>query len=124
MRRKRSLLTKVYISVSIAFVLMILLIWMSFVQLSGNVFVNIRTAELKPRAQSLADIVLEYLEGRVSEELLLSLVDTGEDDSSVINAYLVITDKSGEIRLSSDRNSAGLLSDIGKMASLLENTDS
>lgn len=124
MRKKRSLLTKVYISVFVSFVLMILLIWMLFVQLSGNVFLNIRTAELKPRAESLADIVLEYLEGRVSEELLLSLVDTGENDSSVINAYLVITDNMGNILLSSDKNSASLLSDIGRYAPPLQNVDS
>ncbi len=124
MRKKRSLLTKVYISVFVSFVLMILLIWMLFVPLSGNVFLNIRTAELKPRAESLADIVLEYLEGRVSEELLLSLVDTSENDSSIINAYLTITDNTGEIRLCSDENSAALLSDIVKYTTYLQDADS
>ena len=97
---------------------------MLFVQLSGNVFLNIRTAELKPRAESLANIVLEYLEGRVSEELLLSLVDTSENDSSVINAYLTITDNTGEIRLCSDENSAALLSDIVKYTTYLQDAAS
>lgn len=124
MRMKRSILTKVYISVFVSFVLMILLIWMLFVPLSGNVFLNIRTAELKPRAESLADIVLEYLEGHVSQELLLSLVDTSENDSSVINAYLTITDNTGEIRLCSDENSSQLLSDIVKYTTYLQDADS
>ncbi|MBR3927797.1 MAG: HAMP domain-containing protein [Clostridia bacterium] len=124
MKKKRSLLTRVYISVFVAFVLMILLIWVSFVKLSGSVFMNLKTAELKPRAQSLANIVLEYLEGRVSEELLLSLVDRNENDSSVINAYLIITDRLGEIRLASDMDSANLLSDVKKSVQLLQNAES
>lgn len=124
MRKKRSLLTRVYVSVFVAFVLMVLLIWISFVQLSANVFLNIRTAELKPRAQSLARIVHEYLEGRVSEELLMSLVDTDENGSSVINAYLVVTDNDGAIRLSSDGSSAPFLTDIGRLAAHLQSADS
>ncbi len=114
MRKKRSLLTKVYISVFVSFALLVLIIWMLFVQLSGNVFLNMRTSELKPRAESLAEIVSDYLEGRVSEEFLLSLVDSSENESSVINAYLVVTDNAGEIRLSSDPASADVLSDIAK----------
>lgn len=122
--KKNSLLTRVYISVFVSFVLMVLLIWMLFVQLSGNVFLNMRTAELKPRAQSLADIVAGYLEGHVSKDLLLSLVDTSENDSSVINAYLVITDNTGSIRLSSDEASASVLSDVTGYTAALTRVDS
>lgn len=122
--RRRSLLSRVYISVFVSLVLMVLLIWMLFVQLSGNVFLNMRTAELKPRAQSLADIVTDYLEGRVTEDLILSLVDTNENESSVINAYLVITDNMGNIRLSSNEASASVLSGIGDYISALSKADS
>ncbi len=122
--RRHSLLSRVYISVFISFVLMVLLIWMLFVQLSGNVFLNMRTAELKPRAQSLADIVTDYLEGRVAEDLILSLVDTNENESSVINAYLVITDNAGNIRLSSDETSSNVLLGVREYASALSRVDS
>lgn len=124
MRRKRSLLTKVYISVFVSFALLVLIIWVLFVQLSGNVFLNMRTSELKPRAESLADIVSEYLEGRVDEAFLLSLVDSSENESSVINAYLAVTDTSGEIRLSSDPASAAVLSDIAIYTRALSSAES
>ena len=122
--KKSPLLIRVYISVFIAFALMVLLIWMLFVKLSGNVFVNMRTAELEPRAKSLSAIVTEYLEGRVSEELILSLVDTQEEKSSIINAYMVVTDKAGEIRLASDQTSAQSLTGIKKYATILEVSES
>lgn len=119
MSKKHSLLTKVYISVFVSFALLVLIIWILFVQFSGNVFLNMRTSELKPRAESLAEIVLEYLEGRVSEDFLLSLVDSSENESSVINAYLIVTDTAGEIRLSSDPASAAVLSDVAKYTNTL-----
>lgn len=122
--KKSPLLIRVYISVFIAFALMVLLIWMLFVKLSGNVFVNMRTAELEPRAKSLSAIVTEYLEGRVSEELILSLVDTQEEKSSIINAYMVVTDEAGEIRLASDQTSAQSLTGIKKYAPILEVSES
>ncbi len=122
--RRRSLLSRVYISVFVSLVLMVLLIWMLFVQLSGNVFLNMRTAELKPRAQSLADIVTDYLEGRVTEDLILSLVDTNENESSVINAYLVITDDAGNIRLSSDETASNVLLGVKEYVSALSRVDS
>lgn len=124
MRKKRSLLTKVYISVFVSFALLVLIIWVLFVQLSGNVFLNMRTSELKPRAESMAEIVLGYLEGRVDEQFLLSLVDSPENEISVINAYLIVTDASGEIRLSSDPASAAVLSDIGKYTRALSGAGS
>lgn len=122
--RRSPLLVRVYVSVFFSLVLMVFLIWMLFVQMSGRVFVNIRTAELKPRAESLANIVSEYLQGRVSKDLILSLVDTTEEDSSIINAYLVITDTAGNIRLSSDEASAAWLNDIAKYTSVLQRSNS
>ena len=121
--KKSPLLARVYISVFFSLMLLVLLVWMLFVQLSGNVFVNMRTAELQPRAQSLASLVSEYLEGRVSEELILSLVDAPEKQSSIINAYLLITDEAGNVRLSSN-SSAGYLQEIGTYTAMLKKADS
>lgn len=122
--RRSSLLTRVYISVFVSFVLLILLVWMLFVQLSGNVFLNIRTAELKPSAKSLSEIAADYLEGRVAEDFLLSLVNTDDKDASVINAYLVVSDNTGRIRLSSNKSAQGELLNIGKYTSMLHKSDS
>ena len=122
--RKSPLLSRIYISVFVSFVLMVLLIWMLFVQLSRNVFLNLGTAELKPQAQSLSTIVADYLEGRVSESLILSLVDTGDGNSGVISAYLIITDNTGSVRFMSDQASAKMILDIEKYSSLLNNADS
>lgn len=99
---RSALLRRVYAFVLLALVISCICTWLMFLYLSSSIFVNMRVKELMPRAESLAGIVDQYLKGNYSEEMLLSLVDSTEDDSSIINAYLMVADRNGEIRLISD----------------------
>ncbi len=99
---RSALLRRVYAFVLLALVISCICTWLMFLYLSSSIFVNMRVKELMPRAESLAGIVDQYLKGNYSEEMLLSLVDSTEDDSSILNAYLMVADRNGEIRLISD----------------------
>ncbi|MBQ3078920.1 MAG: HAMP domain-containing protein [Clostridia bacterium] len=101
---RSALMRRVYIFVLVALIVSCICTWLLFLYLSSSVFVNMRIRELMPRAESLAGIVERYISGQYEEEALLSLVDETETDSSIINAYLAVTDASGEILLISDKN--------------------
>ena len=103
---RSALLRRVYISILIALVLMAILVWMLFVYLSNSVFLNLRVSDMMPRAESFSRLAGDFIEGTLSEEDILSLVDTDKNDSSILNAYVIISDKTGEILLMSDAKSS------------------
>ena len=97
-----ALLRRVFLSIMIALSLMVVLVWILFVYLSDSVFMNLRVSDMMPRAEAFSVMVSDYLEGELPEKNILSLVDTEKNDSSIINAYAIIADKTGKIVLMSE----------------------
>ena len=101
---RSALLRRVYALVILALVITAVSTWLLFLLTSNSLFVNIRAKEMMPRAQSLASVVDGYLSGTFEEDLLLSLVDVSEEGSSIMNAYLIVANRGGQIVLTSDIN--------------------
>jgi len=101
---RSALLRRVFLSIMIALSLMVVLVWILFVYLSDSVFMNLRVSDMMPRAEAFSVMVSDYLEGELPEKSILSLVDTEKNDSSIINAYAIIADKTGNIVLMSDNS--------------------
>ncbi len=98
---RSALLRRVYMVLLLAIFITALSTWLLFLLTSRSVFVNLRVNELAPRAQSLAKIIANYIDGKVSDETVLSLVDVNDDDSSIMNAFLIVTDTDGNVLLDS-----------------------
>lgn len=100
---RSALLRRVYFAVLLALVIASVSVWILFMTLSNSLFLRIRASEMMPRAQSLSRIVGNYLAGELDESILISMVDVNEDDTSIMNAYLIVADAGGNVVLNSDQ---------------------
>ena len=116
---RSALLRRVYFAVLLALILSSVSVWLLFMTLSNSFFLRLRAGELMPRAQSLSRIVGSYLAGELDEDLLMSMVDVKEGDTSIMNAYLVVADASGSVVLDSDQRH---MLDPNTLAELIQET--
>ena len=99
---RRAILQRVYLAVLATLIMSFLSVWGIFSIMSGDMFLKLRMADIETRAQALSTVAGRYLRGEIDESPILRMANENEYGSSVIGAYLIITDEKGNKLIETD----------------------